>query len=85
MTTTWLSRLAVGAALAGFVSACASPEATRAAGGGPGADIGNRGAQVQMHEGSRPYWDTPNLIADFGAPNLEPARQAQRLSLRDQR
>ena len=43
------------AALAG----CASPEAARARGGGPGADIGNRGTPVIVHDGARPYYDTP--------------------------
>jgi hypothetical protein len=52
--------LALGAALA----ACTSPEATRTRAGGPGGDTGNRRAEVQMHEGSRPYWSTPQLLAD---------------------
>jgi hypothetical protein len=45
---------------AGLV-ACTSPEATRTRGGGPGADIGNRGPVVQMHEGADPYYKTPCL------------------------
>jgi hypothetical protein len=63
------------AALAG----CASPEATRTRGDGPGADIGNRGQTVEMHEGSRPFWKTPARIA-VEHPPLEPARQADQLS-----
>jgi hypothetical protein len=43
---------------------CTSPEATRVRAGGPGGDTGNRGAHVNMHEGSRPYWRTPRLLAD---------------------
>lgn len=43
---------------------CVSPEATRTRGGGPGADVQNRPAQVKMHEGSRPYWETPVVIDD---------------------
>jgi len=31
----------------------------RTRGGGPGADIGNRDAVVQLHEGSRPFYGTP--------------------------
>lgn len=62
--------------------ACTSPEATRQRGGGPGADPGNRRAVVQMHEGSRPYYDTPRLIGSYGGADLEPGRQAHRLSLR---
>lgn len=40
-------------------SACTSPEAARARGGDPGADVGNRGAEVKMHDGSQPYYETP--------------------------
>jgi len=42
-------------------AACASPEAARVRGGGPGADIGNRGPAVEFHAGARPYRDTPCL------------------------
>lgn len=45
------------------LAACTSPESTRSRAGGPGADLGNRGATVRMHEGSRPYYDTPRIIA----------------------
>jgi hypothetical protein len=61
------------------LAGCTSPEATRARGGGPGADTGNRGAVVLMHEGSRPYAGTPRLIPT-APPPLEPARQADVLS-----
>lgn len=60
---------------------CASPEATRTRGGGPGADVGNRGKVVEMHEGSRPFWKTPELITSQHPP-LEPANQADELSRR---
>lgn len=43
----------------GLVGACASPEARRARGGGPGADIGNRGPTVVFHAGADPYYRTP--------------------------
>ena len=67
-------------ALAGsFLVACSSPEATRSRAGGPGADVGNRRDVVLMHEGSRPYWDTPRLIGARG-PALDSASQADRLS-----
>jgi hypothetical protein len=65
----------IALALAG----CTSPEATRTRGGGPGADKGNRGDVVLMHEGSRPYAGTPRLIPTQPPP-LEPARQAHLLS-----
>jgi hypothetical protein len=42
-----------------LVAACASPEAVRTQGGGPGADIGNRGDTVEFHAGAEPYHDTP--------------------------
>ena len=41
------------------VAACASPEATRARGGGPGADPGNHGAVTQLHAGAKMYYKTP--------------------------
>jgi hypothetical protein len=62
-----------------FIAACASPEITRTRGGGPGADVGNRGKNVQMHEGSRPFENTPRIIPAKHPP-LEPASQADELS-----
>lgn len=41
------------------LAACDSPEATRRRGGGPGADVGNRSSVVEMHQGARPYFQTP--------------------------
>ena len=46
------------------VAGCDSPEATRSRGGGPGADPQNRPAVVEMHAGSRQYFDTPVLIPE---------------------
>jgi hypothetical protein len=60
-------------------AACSSPETMRTRGGGSGADIGNRGKTVHMHEGSRPYEKTPKLIPAQHPP-LEPARQADQIS-----
>ena len=74
------ARTTVVLACAVFVAACESPEATRTRGGGPGADPGNRPAQVKMHEGSYQYWETPVLIPAEHPP-LEPAQQARELSL----
>lgn len=76
-----MKRPAIAVVVASLTLAgCASPEATRERGGGPGADPGNRPAQVLMHEGSQPFWKTPVRI---GAehPSLAPAEQAHRLSL----
>ncbi len=75
-----------GAAIAGLLAVllllgCTSPEASRQRGGGPGGDVGNRVGVVQMHEGSRPFHDTPRLVMG-GLQDLEPAAQAQRLSQR---
>lgn len=61
------------------LAACTSPESLRERGGGPGADKGNRGAVVFMHEGSKPYAGTPHLTPT-PPPPLESARQAHRLS-----
>ena len=49
--------------IASCLAACsASPEASRTRDGGPGADMGNRGANVQLHAStSQPYYGTPNL------------------------
>jgi hypothetical protein len=67
------------AALVFYLAACASPETTRTRGGGPGADVGNRGKVLEMHQGSRPFWKTPELIPSKHPP-LEPANQADKLS-----
>jgi hypothetical protein len=73
----------IAVALAALAAvACTSPEAARTRGAGPGtgADVGNRGRVVQMHEGAEPYWKTRRLIEPHGLTDLEPARQAHRLS-----
>jgi hypothetical protein len=75
LTVILLTVLSIG--LAG----CASPETTRTRGGSPGADVGNRGRVLEMHEGSRPFWKTPQLIPAKHPP-LEPAAQADELSRR---
>jgi hypothetical protein len=41
------------------LAACDSPEATRTRGGSLGADVGNRSPVVEMHQGARPYFQTP--------------------------
>lgn len=55
-----IRRLTICAGLL-VLAGCASPEAQRVRGGGPGADIGNRDAELQMHEGSVIYATTPCL------------------------
>jgi hypothetical protein len=74
-------RLALLTIITAVVAGCTSPEANRSRGGGPGADLGNRGSIVRMHEGSRPYEDTPKII-DAQHPPLEPARQASEFNRR---
>ncbi len=64
-----------------YLAGCASPEATRTRGGGPGADVGNRAQTVQMHEGSKPFAKTPTLIP-AKSPPLGAADQADQLSRR---
>jgi hypothetical protein len=49
--------LALAALLA--VAACGSPEARRTRGGGPGADVGNRAEQMEVHGVRNPYYKTP--------------------------
>ena len=80
MTVKWAASVAMVAAICIAVSGCASPEAARSRGGGAGGDIGNRPQNVKMHEGSLPFWRTPDRIGDTEHPPLEPARQAQHLS-----
>lgn len=67
------------AAVAIALAACTSPESTRTRGGGPGADIGNRGSEVMMHEGSKPYHGTP-VKQPAQHPPLDSANHADRLS-----
>jgi len=41
------------------IAACASPEATRVRGDGPGADLGNHDRVPALHQGARMYYGTP--------------------------
>ena len=59
-------------------SGCVSPESERAR-GGRGADVGNRPKIVEMHDGSEPFWKTPEEIK-VDHPPLQSARQAEQLS-----
>ena len=76
MKTIPVSMLLVGCLAA---VGCVSPETTRTRGDGPGADVGNRRQNVIMHEGSDPFWKTPDRIPGEQHPPLAPARQAQQL------
>jgi hypothetical protein len=42
-----------------LLTACASPEAHRTRGAGPGADVRNWGKPVELHAGAQPYHKTP--------------------------
>jgi hypothetical protein len=64
-----------------YLTGCASPETARTRGGGAGADVGNRGKIVQMHEGSKPFEKTPRIISTKHPP-LASASQADELSRR---
>ena len=78
------ARALLGAAvLLAILTACESPEASRTRGGGPGADVGNRGRVADMHAGSWMFYRTPDRIGGRG-PDLDAARQSQRLSRRAQ-
>jgi len=63
------------------LAACSSPEATRTQGGGPGGDTGNQPEFVRMHEGSRPYHETPRLVP-VATPALDSASQAREFGQR---
>jgi hypothetical protein len=73
--------LVVVVALSLYLSSCTSPEDTRQRGGGPGADVGNRTKIVQIHEGARPFENTPKMIPTKHPP-LAPASQADELTRR---
>jgi hypothetical protein len=76
-----MKRLLFVVAMSALVVGCNSPEATRMRSGGLGGDIGNRGSVVQMHEGSRPYWHTPERLAkDVGMRDLGAAQESDRAS-----
>ena len=64
-----------------LLAACSSPEATRTQGGGPGGDTGNRPEVVRMHEGSRPYHETPRLLP-VATPAPDSASQASEFGRR---
>jgi hypothetical protein len=64
--------------LAFYLVACASPETARSRGAGPGADVGNRGEVVEMHEGSEPYWRTPHIIEVKGGDTTGAGEHDQR-------
>lgn len=49
----WLAVVLTG------VAGCASPEAGRPRGGGPGADVGNHDLVTQLHAGATMYYRTP--------------------------
>ena len=72
---------AARAALVAALAACASPEATRARGGGLGADVGNRDAVVEMHEGSVPYYGVQCNTTLPRCNGPLPLNTAQRLAL----
>ena len=63
----------IGTVAALAVAACASPESRRARGGGPGADVRNRDPVVQMHAGSRMYYETPCLLPEERCTGPQPA------------
>ncbi len=45
--------------LLAILAGCASPEARRQRGGGPGADPGNHDPVARLHAGARIYYRTP--------------------------
>lgn len=59
--------------LVGLAAGCTPPEAARVQGGGPGADLGNRDAVVELHGGSNMYWETPCRATKLQCPGPLPA------------
>jgi hypothetical protein len=76
LRTGTLRRLVVPAAL--LLAACGSPEAERVRGGGPGADVGNRDARVEMHAGSVIYFNVPCNTTLPSCDGPMPLRTARR-------
>jgi poly(3-hydroxybutyrate) depolymerase len=60
-------RLALLLALLAVAGTACSPEATRVRGGGAGADVGNHGRPIRLHE--------PNDAASVGAVVGQPGRR----------
>jgi hypothetical protein len=58
MITRHRRRLALTLGVA-CMAACASPEASRVRGGGPGADPGNHDRVTELHAGAKMYYRTP--------------------------
>lgn len=56
-----------------MLAACASPEAKRTRGDGPGADVRNRDPIVQLHAGSNMYYETPCLLPNEKCTGPRPA------------
>jgi hypothetical protein len=54
-------RALAGLLVAGLTLAACGPEAGRVRGGGPGADIGNRGATVDLHGEVNPAYRVPTV------------------------
>ncbi len=51
----WLALILTGLVGGG----CASPEAARVRGGGPGGDTGNHDPVAELHQGAKMYYRTP--------------------------
>lgn len=66
--------IVVSLALAGLLAACGSPEATRTRAGARGADVGNRGPVVVIHDGADPYWRTPRVDIPAGSSDGQSRR-----------
>jgi hypothetical protein len=69
----WLALSVTLACLAG----CASPEAKRVRGGGPGADPGNHDAVAQLHAGAKMYYRTPCRTVKVKCSGPTPASGAR--------
>jgi hypothetical protein len=59
------------------LAACASPEAARVRGGGPGADLGNHGAVTRVHAGAKMYYKTPCRTVKVKCSGPQPASDSR--------
>ena len=74
MTAARAASVLARAAIAGLgIMACSSPEGKRVRGGGAGADVANRDPVIQMHAGSRMYYETPCLLPEERCTGPRPA------------
>lgn len=66
-------RIGLTAGALAICAACQSPEGKRGRGGGPGGDVRNRDAIIQIHAGSVMYHKVPCLLPEDQCTGPKPA------------